>query len=154
MEFREEIKNLKGLRPIPIELNGKTIDWNMFTRPEKQQLKKNLKRHAPKIWAKIELSKKIKIYEEPIAENVYICEKCNKAHVAHELDKGASPLFIECHNCKWPQSKSLGYDIPDSYKGATPNIIFRLSTKEEYERSTPELKEHLENGGLFMEIVK
>jgi len=152
--FREEIKNFKGLMPIPIDLNGKVLDWNMLARKEKQVLKKSLKKQAPKIWAKIEMSKKIKIYEEPLKENVYICGECNKAHIAHLLDDGPTPLMIECHNCKWPEAKSQGFDIPDSYKGKSPNIIFRYSTKEEYEDSTAALKDYLEQGGLFMEIVK
>ena len=76
MQFREEIKNPKGLRPIPIELyGGKTIDWNMLNRKEKLGLKKILKNKHPAIWRKIELSKKIKIYEEPIRENVYFCDQ-------------------------------------------------------------------------------
>ena len=63
MEFREEIKNLKGLRPIPIELfSGKVIDWNMLARPEKLQMKKALKKTYPKLWNKIEKCKNIKIY--------------------------------------------------------------------------------------------
>ena len=152
--FREEIKNFKGLRPIPIDLNGKVLDWNMLARNEKQILKKNLKKNAPKIWAKIELSKKIKIYEEPIRENVYLCMKCNKTHIAHLIDDGPTPLMIECHNCKWPETKSQGFEIPDSYKGKSPNIIFRYSTKEEYEKAPQALKEYLEQGGLFMEVVK
>lgn len=155
MEFREEIKNFKGLRPIPVELfGGKFIDWNMLSRPEKQQMKKALKKTAPKIWAKIERCKKIKIYEEPIKENVYFCYECNKTHVSHDLDEGVTPLFIQCHHCKWPEAKSLGYKIPDSYKGQAPDIVFRFSTKEEFENSIPELQEHLEKGGLFMEIIK
>lgn len=155
MKFREEITNVKGLRPIPIELHGgKVIDWNMLARPEKQAMKKVLKKKMPKIWAKIEKCRKIKIYCEPMKENVYYCDKCNKTHVSHDLDEGVTPMFIECHHCKWPQAKSLGYKIPDSYKGAAPDIIFRYPTKEEYETAPDVLKDYLEQGGLFMEIVK
>lgn len=155
MIFREEITNLKGLRPIPVELHGgKVIDWNMLSRPEKQQLKKALKKNAPKIWNKIERCKKIKIYAEPIRENVYFCDSCNKTHVSHDLDDGVTPMFITCHHCANPQARSLGYEIPDSYKGKSPDIVFRYPTKGEYENSIPELKQHLEDGGLFMEIVK
>ena len=155
MKFREEIKNVKGLRPIPVELfSGKIIDWSMLSRPEKQQMKKILKKSAPKVWAKIERCKRIKIYEEPIKENVYFCKKCNKTHVAHDLDEGVTPVFIQCHHCKWPEAHSFGYEIPDSYKGQAPDIIFRYPTKEEFENSTSELQKHLEDGGLFMEEVR
>ena len=116
--------------------------------------KRRLRKHYPKVLAKIMKARKIKIYCEPIKENVYFCDKCNKTHVAHLLDEGGTPMFIECHNCKYPQAKSLGFEIPDSYKGASPDIVFRFSTKEEYEAAPDALKEHLENGGLYMEIVK
>ena len=155
MQFREEIKNPKGLRPIPIELHGgKTIDWNMLSRKEKLALKKVLKRRSPKIWNKIELSKKIKIYCEPLRVNIYFCDKCNKVHVAHELDEGVVPMFIQCHNCAHPQARSLGYKIPDSYKDKAPDIIFRFSTKDEYDSAPEALIEHLEQNGLYMELVK
>ena len=153
-QFREEILNHKGLRPIPIVMShGKTYDWNGLERNERQVMKKLLKKNNPKAWAKIERCKKIKIYCEPIAENVYFCDKCNKSHVAHELDVGASPLFIVCHNCEWPQAKSLGYDIPDSYKNSAPDIILRFSTEEEYESAPEELRKYLRDGALWMEKV-
>jgi len=154
IRFRDPVLNAKGLRPIPINLNGKTLDWNMFSRPEKQQLKKRLKKHAPKIWEKIERSKKIRIYDEPLQENVYFCGQCNKTHVVHQLDEGTTPMFIECFNCKWPQARSLGYEIPDSYRNSAPDIIFRLPTKEEYDAAPEAVREYLENGGLYMEKIK
>lgn len=155
LRFREEVKNPKGLRPIPITLDtGKIIDWNMLARNEKQVLKKAFKKRAPKILEKIQRARKIKIYCEPIKENVYFCDECNKTHVAHLLDEGATPAFITCHNCKHPQARSLAFEIPDSYKNASPDIVFRYSTKDEYAEATEALQEYLEQGGLYMEIVK
>ena len=62
-------------------------------------------------------------------------------------------MFISCHNCKNPQARSLGYEIPDSYKGKAPDIVFRFATEEEFDMSPEALQDHLEAGGLFMEVV-
>lgn len=89
-------------------------------------------------------------------ENVYVCEKCGRYTVTVDVDEGVTPFLL---GCRAAGSEGVCKGLAQSQfypKGPRPPHIpapaweWYKPDAAELERSTPDMREHAEKGGLFL----
>lgn len=79
-------------------------------------------------------------------QNRYTCQTCNGSIVTVDRDEGVTPFMICCRatpGCRGAMYSSF-------YRGepGTPTYEWRKATPAEYAKSSPEMREHFDMGGL------
>ena len=90
--------------------------------------------------------------KQPMSEttmNRYVCEVCKGNIVTINREQGVTPFMLKCrarNNCK-------GWMLSGFYREfitKMPSYEWRKPTEEEYKALHPEMKEHVDKGGLMI----
>jgi len=82
--------------------------------------------------------------------NSYQCITCKGIIFTEDQDKGVTPFMLECRataGCGG-EMHSAFYRLPEMAAQVRPHYVWRKPTPKEYAEMRPEMKEHIDNGGL------
>ncbi|MBW3637024.1 MAG: hypothetical protein KY445_11285 [Armatimonadetes bacterium] len=79
-------------------------------------------------------------------KNRYTCKSCGGSIITIDRDEGVTPMFLRCR----ATSGCRGEMVSSMYRGVTgtPTFEWRKPTEVEYSRMQPEMKQHIDMGGL------
>jgi hypothetical protein len=84
-------------------------------------------------------------------KNVYTCLKCNRSIITVDVDDGTTPFMLDCRatpGCDGVMQSAF-YDVP---VGLPPDFEwFKPKSLKDY---SPEMKEHIQKGGLDLRPVQ
>lgn len=82
--------------------------------------------------------------------NKYTCNVCGSFIITIDRDNGTTPMFISGAYC--PTANCKGYLVSSWYivddVDGEPTYEWRKPTKKEYKKSSLDMKEHFDLGGL------
>lgn len=87
--------------------------------------------------------------------NAYTCQKCKGTIVTVDNDKGTTPFMIECRakpGCNGDMHSH--FYLGSVVSGRLPATFeWRKPTEEEYQKASPGMRAHFDQGGLEIHLL-
>ena len=84
--------------------------------------------------------------------NAYTCKECGEAIVTVDRDEGVTPMMLACRATEGCQGRSFSsfYRVDPTL---TPTWEWYTPGKRELRRMSPEMRDHIERGGLALRKI-
>lgn len=80
--------------------------------------------------------------------NGWLCNECNGGFISLDVDRGTTPMHIPCFATEGCRGVAVSMGYPDGPPPAEPILYWYKPSKEEFNRLSVEMQDHVRNGGL------
>lgn len=93
---------------------------------------------------------------DPPRLNRYTCERCRGTVITIDREEGVTPFMVRCRADVFAKGGCGAFMVSSFYRDVegVPTFEWRKPTKAEYRKYSPEMRDHVDQGGLCIYPIK